>query len=112
MIETNRIEFKRELTKDLDIEKEVVAFLNYREGGILYVGIDDDGTPIGVADIDGDILRIKDRIRNGISPSPMGLFDVTVETADEVPVIKFWYVGEGVLYPCGYSSRTYVGKND
>jgi len=28
--ETNRIEFKREL----DIEKEVVAFLNYREGGI------------------------------------------------------------------------------
>ena len=98
MIETNRIEFKRELTKDLDIEKEVVAFLNYREGGILYVGIDDDGTPIGVADIDGDILRIKDRIRNGISPSPMGLFDVTVETADEVPVIKV-FVASGSETP-------------
>ena len=98
MIETNRIEFKRELTKDLDIEKEVVAFLNYREGGILYVGIDDDGTPIGVADIDGDILRIKDRIRNGISPSPMGLFDVTVETVDEVPVIKV-FVASGSETP-------------
>ena len=98
MIETNRIEFKRELTKDLDIEKEVVAFLNYREGGILYIGIDDDGTPIGVADIDGDILRIKDRIRNGISPSPMGLFDVTVETVDEVPVIKV-FVASGSETP-------------
>lgn len=28
MTETNRIEFKRELTRDLDIEKEVVAFFN------------------------------------------------------------------------------------
>ena len=29
MIETNRIEFKRELTRELDIEKEVVAFLKW-----------------------------------------------------------------------------------
>lgn len=27
MTETNRIEYKRELTPELDIEKEVVAFL-------------------------------------------------------------------------------------
>ena len=33
MIETNRIEFKRELTPEVDIEKEIVAFLNYKEGG-------------------------------------------------------------------------------
>ena len=46
MIETNRIEFKRQLTRDMDIEKEVVAFLNYREGGIIYVGIDDSGKPV------------------------------------------------------------------
>ena len=31
MTETNRIEYKRELTSELDIEKEVVAFLNYKE---------------------------------------------------------------------------------
>ena len=29
MSETNRIEYKRELTSELDIEKEVVAFLIY-----------------------------------------------------------------------------------
>ena len=88
MTESNRIEFKRELTRELDLEKEVVAFLNYREGGILYIGIDDDGKPVGVRDIDGDMLKIKDRIRMGISPSPMGLFDVTVERIDDIPVIK------------------------
>lgn len=88
MTETNRIEFKRELTRDLDIEKEVVAFLNYREGGIIYIGIDNDGTPVGVEDIDGDMLRIKDRIRNGISPSQLGLFDVQSESIDGVEVIK------------------------
>ena len=92
MIESNRIEFKRELTKELDIEKEVVAFLNYKEGGIIYIGVDNNGNVIGVKDIDGDILKIKDRIRNGISPSPMGLFDVTVEKIDEIDVIKIFVV--------------------
>lgn len=90
MIETNRIEFKRELTPDLDLEKEVVAFLNYHEGGMIYIGIDDDGLPVGVKDIDGDMLKIKDRIRTGISPSPMGLFDVKVEEIDNISVIKIF----------------------
>lgn len=36
--ETNRIEYKQTLTDNL--EKEVVAFLNYRSGGIIYIGID------------------------------------------------------------------------
>ena len=64
MTETNRIELKRELTDELDIEKEVIAFLNNREGGIIYVGFDKDGRVVGVKDIDGDMLKIKDRIRN------------------------------------------------
>lgn len=98
MIETNRIEFKRELTPDLDLEKEVVAFLNYHEGGMIYIGIDDDGLPIGVKDIDGEMLKIKDRIRTGISPSPMGLFDVQTELIDEVRVIKI-FVASGSEKP-------------
>lgn len=44
MTETNRIEFKRELTDDLDIEKEVVAFLNYHEGGIFSKNVTDNVT--------------------------------------------------------------------
>ncbi|MBQ3657885.1 MAG: putative DNA binding domain-containing protein [Bacteroidales bacterium] len=98
MQETNRIEFKRELTRELDLEREVVAFLNYREGGIIYIGIDDNGTPVGVKDIDGDMLKIKDRIRTGISPSPMGLFDVLVEHIDNKDVIKI-FVASGSEKP-------------
>ena len=90
MTETNRIELKRELTDELDIEKEVIAFLNNREGGIIYVGIDKDGTVVGVRDIDGDMLKIKDRIRKNISPSPMGLFDVLAENIDGTAVIKIF----------------------
>ena len=43
--ETNRIEYKQELIDDL--EKEVVAFLNYQEGGIIYIGIDKEGKAVG-----------------------------------------------------------------
>ena len=88
MTESNRIEFKRQLTKELDIEREVIAFLNYREGGSIYIGFDDEGKTVGVKDIDADMLKIKDRIRMGIFPSPMGLFDVQTERIDGVQVIK------------------------
>ena len=43
MTETDRIEYKRELSPDIDLEEEAVAFLNRREGGILYIGIDKAG---------------------------------------------------------------------
>ena len=68
MTETNRIEYKRELTPELDIEKEVVAFLNYKEGGYIYIGIDKDGSTVGVNDVDDCMLRLKDRIKHNISP--------------------------------------------
>src|SRR5680860_738770 len=88
MSETNRIEYKSVLTKDLDLEKEVVAFLNYHEGGLVYIGIDKTGTILGVADPDGDMLKIKDRIKHNISPSAMGLFDVVSEEKEGKALIK------------------------
>jgi predicted HTH transcriptional regulator len=84
--ESSRIEFKRELNEKL--ERSVVAFLNTNEGGWLYIGIDDDGKAIGVPNIDLVQQQIVDRIKNNISPSVLGLFDVTVEKIDDVPIIK------------------------
>ena len=52
MTETNRIEYKRELSLELDIEKEVVAFLNYKDGGYNYIGIDKDGSTVGFSDVE------------------------------------------------------------
>jgi predicted HTH transcriptional regulator len=93
MPETNRIEYKEKLTKDLDLEKEVIAFLNYLEGGLIYLGIDKHGKTLGVDDIDGDMLKIKDRIKNNIAPSAMGLFDVVAEERDGKDIIKIIVAG-------------------
>lgn len=84
--ENNRIEYKRELTEDL--EKETVAFLNYREGGFIFIGIDKDGNTVGVSNSDELQLKIKDRIKNNILPSCMGLFDVIAEKIDGKDIIK------------------------
>ena len=48
--ETNRIEYKEILNNDF--EQEVIAFLNYKEGGIIYVGVRKNGQVVGVEDID------------------------------------------------------------
>ena len=87
--ETNRIEYKQQLTDDL--EKAAVAFLNYSEGGIIYIGIDNKGNVINISDIDGDMLKIKNRLKNNIMPSCMGLFDVAVENIDSKDVIKITF---------------------
>ena len=79
MNETTRIENKAILTPELDLEKEVVAFLNYKEGGFIYIGVDKNGEVIGVDDVDDCMLKLKDRIKNNISPSAMGLFDIAEE---------------------------------
>ena len=84
--ESNRIEYKQELSDGL--EKEVIAFLNYREGGIIYIGIDKYGKTVGLNDSDSVQLKIKDRLKNNIQPSCMGLFDVVSEEKDGKDIIK------------------------
>lgn len=85
-LETNRIENKEQLNEDF--EQEVIAFLNYKEGGIIYVGINKNEQVVGVENTDLTQLQIKDRIKNNIQPSTLGLFDVTVETIENKEVIK------------------------
>lgn len=84
--ETNRIEYKQTLTDDL--EKEAVAFLNYYEGGLIYIGIDKSGKATGVTNADELQLKIKDRLKNNILPSVMGLFDIVLEERDGLDIIK------------------------
>jgi len=91
MAENNRIEYKRELTDGL--EKEVVAFLNYKDGGVIYIGIDKDGKAYGVTNLDAVQLAIKDRLKNNIQPSIMGLFDIVHEQRDGKAVIRITVAG-------------------
>ena len=76
LLEDKRNEFKIKLTDSL--EKEVIAFLN-TEGGNIFIGIDDKGNINGVTgNIDLLQRTIKDRIKDNIMPSTLGLFDVVV----------------------------------
>lgn len=69
--ENERIEYKREYVDD--IAKEVIAFAN-TDGGEIYVGVNDDGTPEPLADTDDTYTRITNCVRDSIVP------DVTIFT--------------------------------
>ncbi len=84
--EDHRTEYKLKLTDQL--EKEVVGFLNTREGGILYIGVSDDGQVVGVDEIDVVQRKVIDRIRSNIVPPTMGLFEVNTETQEKHTIIK------------------------
>ena len=63
--ESETIELK-EVVVD-EIIKEIIAFANC-EGGKLYIGVQDDGTVVGVADPDGVSLQISNMVRDAIKP--------------------------------------------
>lgn len=100
--ESNRVEFKKELNDKL--EKEIVAFLNNQEGGALYIGIDDNGHPVEIDNLDGLQLKIADRIKNNILPSTLGLFDIIIEFVENKLVIKI-IVSSGLEKPYYIKSR-------
>jgi ATP-dependent DNA helicase RecG len=65
MREDNNTEYKREYTAD--IKKEVMAFAN-SNGGVIYVGRDNEGNAYPLLDIDGTLTQITNSIRDGILP--------------------------------------------
>ena len=101
MIESKNIEYKQQVTPEL--EKEVVAFLNTNEGGFIYIGIDKTGKTIGVPNSDAVQLELKDRFKNNILPSCMGLFDILLEKRDDKNIVKIIVAG-------GYEKPYYIKK--
>lgn len=86
VIEDTRNEFKIKLTDRF--EDEVISFLN-TNGGNIFIGVDDKGNVVG---IDGNIdflqRKIKDRIKDNIMPSTLGLYDVIVLEENNKKYIK------------------------
>lgn len=65
MIETATIEFKSAFVNDLN--KEVIAFAN-TNGGEIYIGLDDNGNPCGLNNINDVELQCVNHITNTIKP--------------------------------------------
>ena len=84
MVETNKLEYKREYTDD--IKYTVIAFAN-SEGGKLYIGIDDSGAVTGVNCLDEVMLKTTNLIRDAIRPDITLFTDCKLEKIDEKTVI-------------------------
>lgn len=85
MRESKTIEFKREYTENL--KYEVIAFAN-TDGGTIYIGIEDDGTVIGIENIDKTMLSITNMIRDSIHPDVTLFTDVNTVDIEEKTVIR------------------------
>ena len=90
--ESERIEYKSQMIDD--IYKEVIAFAN-TEGGVIYIGVDDQGNPTGIENIDETYTRLTNGVRDAIAP------DVTMFVRYVLRENKFIQieVGEGSYKP-------------
>ncbi len=95
MIEDKNTEFKREYVED--IKKALIAFAN-SDGGVIYIGIDDDGSVIGVNDVDTAMLQVSNIIRDAIKPDLTMFCDITAELMKEKQIIKIT-VNRGTARP-------------
>ena len=98
IFETENVEFKAQITDELS--KEVIAFAN-TDGGVIYVGIDNEGNAIGVDNVDESYMRITNGIRDAIMPDVTMFVKYTVQ---ENRVIKI-VVGEGAYKPYYLKSK-------
>lgn len=106
--ETENIEFKSQFTEE--IYKEVIAFAN-TDGGIVYVGIDNDGNAVGLTDVDTEYTRITNGIRDAIMPDVTMFVRFTVQenkvvriTVSEGSNKPYYLKGKG-LKPSGVYVR-------
>ena len=90
------------VTLNEKFEKEAIAFLNSKEGGDIYIGVNNQGVPVGLDNIDELQLKIADRIKNNISPATLGLFDVLLEKHEGKEIIHV-VVASGPEKPYYYS---------
>ena len=107
-IETENIEFKSQFTED--IYKEVIAFAN-TDGGIVYVGIDNNGNAVGLTDVDQEYTRITNGIRDAIMPDVTMFVRFTIQenkvvriTVNEGSNKPYYLKGKG-LKPSGVYVR-------
>ncbi len=106
--ETENIEFKSGFTEE--IYKEVIAFAN-TDGGIVYIGIDNDGNAVGLTDVDNEYTRITNGIRDAIMPDVTMFVRFTVQENKVVRITvsegsnKTYYLKGKGLKPIGVYVR-------
>ena len=90
--ETENTQFKLQFTDEL--YKEVIAFAN-TDGGVIYIGIDNNGNAVGIDNVDENYTRITNGIRDAIMPDVTMFVKYTIQ---ENRVVRIT-VGEGSYKP-------------
>lgn len=96
--ESERIEYKSQMIEDL--YREVIAFAN-SNGGVIYIGIDDQGNLTGIDNVDETYTRITNGIRDAIAPD-VTMFVRYIIQDNKVIQIE---VGEGSYKPYYIKSK-------
>ena len=99
--EGETVEFKREMNSSA--VKTVIAFAN-TGGGTLYIGVDDEGVPVGVDDVDAEMTRVTSLLRDSVKPDILMMISVVPEAIDGRDVIAV-HAGRGVKRPYYLASK-------
>ena len=99
--ESETVELKSIVTED--VRKEIIAFAN-GEGGKLYIGIEDDGTVIGLSDPDGAALQISNMVRDTVKPDLTMFVHYETLDVDGTAVVRV-DVQRGTQRPYYYSRK-------
>ena len=83
--ESETVELKTIVVED--IKKEIVAFANC-EGGKLYIGVQADGTVLGLDDPDNASLQISNMVRDAIKPDLTMFLHYETLTVDEKKIVS------------------------
>ncbi len=82
--ESETVELKREYVDD--IRKEIIAMVN-TSGGTIYIGVDDDGSAIGIAHPDSVIQQVTNSVRDTIIPDATMFLHYETIRIEEVQVV-------------------------
>jgi len=107
MFENNNIEFKREYTPD--IKKEIIAFAN-TDGGVIYIGKDNDGNIYKFPNIDETLSQITNSIRDSVLPDITMFVSYDISETDIKITVhegtnKPYYLADKGLKPAGVYVR-------
>ncbi len=103
--ESKNVEYKQEYTKS--ILKTVCAYANFHDGTIA-IGIKDNGTIIGVDNIDELKLNIENAINDAIIPKPYYEFEINMVDECQILLIN---VNKGDHTPYTYQNKSYMRRD-
>ena len=104
--ETERTEFKRVLNDT--IQKQIVALLNSLDGTI-YIGVNDDGSILGVENLDETQKKIADIVTTQILPNPQENIELGTKYVDGKNIVEIKVFKGNALYYIKKYGRSAAG---